>query len=119
MLGLFNVGKTGSDTYHELALFLRDSNNRIRGGVLGDAWGGWLHVHILWIEEDLRGSGKGIELMLAVEAEARDLGCRYSHLDSHSFQAPDFYKQKLGYEEFGVLEEAPIGHKQHFMRKRL
>jgi len=119
MLGLFNVGKTGFDTYHEIALFLRDSNNRIRGGVLGDVWGGWLHVHILWIEGTFRGSGKGVELMLAVEAEARELGCRYVHLDSHSFQAPDFYKQKLGYEEFGVLDDAPLGHSQHFMWKRL
>jgi N-acetylglutamate synthase-like GNAT family acetyltransferase len=118
MLGLFNVGRTGFDTYHELSIFLRDSSNRIRGGVLGDIWGGWLHVHILWVEDTIRGSGKGLELMQAAEEEARELGCRYAHLDSHSFQAPDFYK-KLGYQEFGVLDDAPIGHKQHFMWKRL
>jgi GNAT superfamily N-acetyltransferase len=118
MLGLFNVGKTGFDSYHELAIFLRDENNRIRGGVLGDAWGGWLHVSILWIEEEFRGGGHGLELMKAAEEEGRSLGCRYVHLDSHSFQAPDFYR-KLGYTEFGVLEDAPIGYKQHFMWKRL
>jgi len=119
MLGLFNVAKTGFDSYHELSIFLRDSNNRIRGGVVGDAWGGWIHVNILWIEEEFRGGGYGLELMRAIEEEGRSLGCRYAHLDSHSFQSPDFYKKKLGYQEFGVLEDAPIGHKQHFMWKQL
>ncbi len=119
MLGLFNVGKTGFDSYHEVAIFLRDSHSRIRGGLLGDVWGGWLHVHILWIEESFRGGGYGIQLMKDAEDEGRSLGCRYVHLDSHSFQAPAFYKEKLGYEDFGVLEDAPIGHKQHFMWKRL
>jgi GNAT superfamily N-acetyltransferase len=119
MLGLFNVGRTGFDSYHELAIFLRDGNERIRGGVLGEVWGGWLHVTDLWIEEGFRGSGLGLKLMQAIESEARALGCRYVHLDSHSFQAPDFYKEKLGYKEFGVLDDAPIGYKQHFMWKRL
>jgi GNAT superfamily N-acetyltransferase len=113
MLGLFNIGKTGFDSYHEVAIFLRDSNDRIRGGLLGDVWGGWLHVDILWIEEGFRGGGYGLELMKRAEDEARSLGCRYAHLDSHSLQAPGFYKEKLGYQEFGVLEDAPLGHKQH------
>jgi GNAT superfamily N-acetyltransferase len=119
MLGLFNVGVTGFDVYHELSIFLRDSTGRIRGGVLGDVWGGWLDVHILWVEETFRGTNKGLELMQAAEAEAREFGCRYAVVDSHSFQAPDFYKEKLGYQEFGVLEDAPIGYRQHFMWKRL
>ena len=118
MLGLFNVGKTGYDTYHDLAIFLRDSESRIRGGVLGDAWGGWLHVEILWIEEPLRGQGNGVRLMQAIETEARALGCQAAHLDSFSFQAPAFY-EKLGYTEFGRLDDYPRGHSQHFLWKRL
>ena len=119
MLGLFNVGKTGFDSYHELAIFLRDSVGRIRGGVLGEVWGGWLNVSILWVEGAFRGEGHGIRLMEAAESEARGLGCSYAQLDSYSFQAPDFYARKLGYEEFAVLENAPIGHTRHFMWKRL
>jgi GNAT superfamily N-acetyltransferase len=85
----------------------------------GDIWGGWLHVTILWIEESLRSSGVGRRLMEMAEKEARDEGCRYVHLDSHSFQAPDFYK-KLGYQEFGRLKDAPLGHEQViFLWKRL
>ena len=117
MLGLFNVAKTGHDAYHELAIFLRDGNNRVRGGVLGDAWGGWLHVSILWIEEPFRRQRHGVALMQAIEDEARALGCRAAHLDSFSFQAPGFY-EKLGYTEFGRLEDYPPGHSQHFLWKR-
>jgi GNAT superfamily N-acetyltransferase len=118
MLGLFNVGKTGYDSYHELAIFLRDRHDRIRGGVLGDVWGGWLHVSILWVEEAFRGSGHGVTLMRSAEEEARELGARYAHLDSHSFQAPGFY-EKLGYVEFGRLQDAPLGYEQVFLWKRL
>jgi GNAT superfamily N-acetyltransferase len=118
MLGLFNVGKTGLDTYHELAIFLRDGQDRIRGGVLGDIWGGWLHVSNLWLEAAFRGQGRGVALMRAAEEEAATLGCLYVHLDSFSFQAPDFYV-KLGYVEFGRLKDAPPGYEQVFLWKRL
>jgi len=56
--------------------------------------------------------------METAEAEARADGCRYVHLDSHSFQAPDFYK-KLGYEEFSRLSESPLGQDQVFLWKSL
>lgn len=118
MLGLYNVRLTGFDTYHEMAIFLRDAQERIRGGLLGDTWGGWLHIHILWVEETFRGNGHGIALMRAAEEEATHLGCRNVHLDSYSFQAPDFYR-KLGYQEFGRLNDAPLGFEQVFLWKRL
>jgi GNAT superfamily N-acetyltransferase len=118
MLGLFNVGRTGFDSYHELSIFLRDGQDRIRGGILGDIWGGWLHVSILWVEKEFRGSGHGVALMRAAEDEAKRLGCRYVHLDSLSFQAPAFY-EKLGYVEFGRLKDAPIGYEQVFLWKQL
>jgi hypothetical protein len=39
-------------------------------------------------------------------------------LDSFSFQAPGFYR-RLGYAEFGVVEDYPPGHTRHFLKKRL
>ena len=56
--------------------------------------------------------------MATAEAEARTDGCRFVHLDSHTFQAPEFYK-KLGYQEFGRLEDSPLGHEQVFLWKRI
>ena len=117
-LNLYNVGRTEYSEWRPVKLFLRDETGLIRGGLLGDAWGGWLHVTFLWIEQSLRGKGYGRLLMEAAEAEARDWGCRYAHLDSHSFQAPEFYA-RLGYEEFGRLKDSPLGHEQVFMWKRL
>jgi GNAT superfamily N-acetyltransferase len=117
-LSLYNVGRTGQDFWRPVKLFVRDSTGLIRGGLLGDIWGGWLEVKILWLEESLRGTGLGRRLIEAAEAEARAAGCRYARLDSHSFQAPDFYR-KLGYEEFARLKDSPLGHEQIFLWKRL
>lgn len=117
-LALFNVARTGQDHWRNVKLFVRDEQGLIRGGLLGHIWGGWLHITDLWLEESLRGGGLGRTLMDTAEKEARDEGCRYVHLDSHSFQAPEFYR-KLGYEEFGRLKDSPIGHEQVFLWKRL
>jgi GNAT superfamily N-acetyltransferase len=117
-LNLYNVGRTGQDYWRPVKLFVRDSTGLIRGGLLGDIWGGWLEVKILWLEESLRGSGFGRRLIETAEAEARAAGCRYARLDSHSFQAPDFYT-KLGYEEFARLKDSPLGYEQVFLYKRL
>ena len=117
-LALYNVDRTGQDYWRSVKLFVRDDTGLIRGGLTGDIWGGWLHVQILWLEESLRGTGLGRRLIEAAEAEARNAGCRYAHLDTHSFQAPVFYR-KLGYEEFGRLKDSPLGHEQIFLWKRL
>lgn len=114
----YNVGQTGYDFWRPVKLLVRDDKGYILGGLLGDIWGGWMHINILWIEEALRSSGVGRRLMEMAETEARQFGAKYVHLDSHSFQAPGFY-EKLGYQEFGRLEDAPLGHTQHFLCKRL
>jgi len=117
-LSLYNVGRTGQDYWRPVKLFVRDGTGLVRGGLLGDIWGGWLEVKILWLEESLRGAGLGRRLMETAEAEARRTSCRYARLDSHSFQAPDFYKA-LGYEEFGRLKDSPLGYEQIFLWKHL
>jgi ribosomal protein S18 acetylase RimI-like enzyme len=117
-LSLYNVGRTGYDYWRPLKLFVRDSAGMIRGGLLGHIWGGWLHITDLWLTESARGNGLGRRLLGLAEDEARADGCRYVYLDSHSFQAPDFYR-KLGYKEFGRLKDSPLGHEQVFLWKRL
>jgi len=117
-LCLYNVARTGYDHWRPLKLFVRDATGLIRGGLLGHIWGGWLHITDLWLEESARGAGLGRSLIETAETEARADGCRYVHLDSHTFQAPEFYK-KLGYEEFGRLKDSPLGHEQVFLWKRL
>ena len=81
-LALYNVGRTGHDYWRPVKLFVRDSTGLIRGGLLGDIWGDWLEVKILWLEKRLRGAGLGRRLMETAEAEARAAGCRYARLDA-------------------------------------
>ncbi|HKV45926.1 MAG TPA: GNAT family N-acetyltransferase [bacterium] len=75
-------------------------------------------IRLLWVREDFRGAGLGSKLMHAVEHEAIRRGCHIATLETHSFQAPGFY-EKLGYEKIGVLDEYPIGHQKHYLKKVL
>jgi GNAT superfamily N-acetyltransferase len=117
-LDSFNVAVTGLAEYHTLSVFLRDEHEEVLGGLLGNIWGGWLHVAILWVAEPLRGRGYGRQLLEAAERYAVQRGCTRAWLTTFSFQAPEFYP-KLGYEAFAVLEGHPNGHRHHFLQKRL
>jgi len=117
-LDTFNVAVTGLAEYHTLSVFLRDEHEEVRGGLLGNIWGGWLNVAILWVAEPLRGRGYGRQLLEAAERYAVERGCTRAWLTTFSFQAPEFYP-KLGYETFAVLEGHPTGHQHHFLQKRL
>ena len=114
----WNMDRTGVHDYRQVAIFLRDDDGEIRGGVTGGVWGAWLHIVGLWVDEDLRGRGLGRELVLAAEAEAGAAGARRALLETHSFQAPDLYR-KLGYVAFAEIEDYPPGSSQLFMRKDL
>lgn len=106
-----------SRTY--VSFFLRDDDQKIVGGVSGN-YGTfrWLYVNLLWVRNDLRGRGFGVELMKRIEDEAIRHGCKNAFLNTMSFQAPEFYK-KLGYTKFAELEDFPVGHSFIYMRKPL
>ncbi len=117
-LNAYNVLHVDPDQHQLLAVYLRDSEDQICGGLTGGTYWGWLHIDILWLREDLRGQGYGQRLMAIAEAEGVRRGCRHAMVDTHDFQAPDFYR-KLGYVEWGVLEDLPAGHQRIFFRKEL
>lgn len=114
----WNMEVTGDHAYRPIALFLRDEDGRIRGGVTGGVWGGWLHVVALWVDEELRHQGLGRRLLLAAEDEARRAGAHHAFLETHTFQAPGLYR-RLGYETVAELEDYPAGESQLIMRKAL
>src|SRR4029453_4567002 len=92
----FNMSVTGDRNYSPVALFLRDSSWAIMGGLLGNIWGGWLHITFLWVMESLGGQGYGNCLVQMAEEEARAKGCRGAYLETYSFQAHPFY-ERFGY----------------------
>ncbi len=114
----YNVRVTGDGDYSPVNYFLRDESGAIRGGVLADLWGGWLHIQFLWVEEALRQQGYGSQLLQAAENEARAKGGRSAYVETFSFQARPFY-ERHGYRVFGELEDFPPGHNYYFLRKPL
>jgi GNAT superfamily N-acetyltransferase len=102
----------------KLAVFVRDTNNRVCGGLIGSTLWGHLIIEKLWVEERLRGHGYGVKLLNAAEEEAVRRGCTYSHSDTFTWQALSFY-HKLGYEVYAELRNFPEGHCLHYIRKKL
>ncbi len=113
-----NFARTGVSNWHPVGYFLKNTRGEWLGGLTGYIWGGWLHVNFVWVTEALRGQGYGSRLMDAAEAFAVEHRAFAATLETHSFQAPDFYT-KRGYEVFGQLEDYPPGHAKLFLRKRL
>ncbi len=114
----YNRSRVGGDGYRELAIFLRDPDHTVVGGLLGGTYWGWLSIEIVWIAEHLRGQGYGHALLARAEREAVRRGCRHTHLDTMSFQARPFYERE-GYTVFGELHDIPLGHSRYFMQKAL
>src|SRR5262245_60252644 len=88
------------------------------GGATGFTLWGWLFINYLWVSDELRGLGLGTDLLGKAEAVARGRGCLAVWLYTFSFQSPGFY-ERLGYRQFGRLEDFPQGHARYFLWKPL
>ncbi len=117
-LTAYNKLHADDDNFAPLSIFVRDEEGHIKGGLLGETFWRWLHISIVWIDEDVRDRGWGSKLIQTVEAEAISRGCIGVFVDSLSFQAPDFYS-KHGYSIWGELDGLPPGHRRIFFQKQL
>jgi GNAT superfamily N-acetyltransferase len=116
-LRAYNLAAVGKADYRPLVLTFRNKG-KIIGGLCAETYWGWMYVTLLWVAQEHRGKGLGRSLMEKAESEARKRGVRNAFLDSFSFQAPLFYT-KLGYQEFGRVNDFPKGHSRHWMTKAL
>lgn len=98
--------------------FEYQENEEIIGGVTGKIRWGWMYIQYLWVSPLKTGKGLGKELMLKAEAFAREKNCVGIHVDTFSYQAPEFYKA-LGFSEFGRLENYPDTATRIYLQKRL
>ena len=114
----FNVQATGIADGKLLAAFLRDGEGVVLGGVFGWTWGATCYVRFLFVPAQMRKRGHGRRLMAIVEAEARARGSKQIVLETHDFQAPQFYS-KLGFEITGRVCDYPRGHQYLMLVKRL
>ncbi len=124
----YNKNFIPQNAFKELAVFIEDEAGNKTGGLIAETVGKFLNIKFLWVDESLRGQDCGTLLMRQAEEEAIARGCRYSLVDTFSFQARPFY-ERLGYECKMTLEDyiddirAPQGaeasHQRYYLTKKL
>ena len=112
----FNAGFVGE--YQVIPLWLRafDAAGVLRGGLNAEISRSWLMVHVLWIEESVRGQGLGRRILRQAEALASERGVSGVWLNTFEFQAPGFYA-KEGYTQFGQIDDYAPGYFLSFWKK--
>ena len=117
-LNQYNCARVGEDGHTPLNLIEYDGEGNVIAGILGGTYWGWMYVDILWVHEKHRKKGIGSKLLREAEEEAVCRGCHHVHLDTMSWQAPEFYK-KHGYEVVGILPDIPSGNQKYLLMKAL
>ncbi len=117
-LASFNENDVGPSERTALAVFVRDTDDRIVAGLSGYSAWGWLYVQWLWVGEEQRGHGLAGRLLSAAEDEARARGCHGAYIDTFNPKALRTY-QRAGYTVFGALPDFPKGRTRSFLSKLL
>lgn len=75
-------------------------------------------IRILWVDEAHRGQGLALKLMNCAEDHAFAQGMTEMWVDTHAYQAPDFYL-KCGYQKIAEVPGYLDGHARIFFKKLL
>ena len=100
------------------AVFARDADGHVLGGIRASAFSGYLCIELLWLSEVARGCGIESQLVTRAEAFALEHGFTHARVETTSFQARPFH-ERLGYEVFAILEDCPPGHHSCYLKKNL
>ena len=114
----YNLARIEDKNLKDLGVYLQDETGKKIAGLIGNTHGNWLFVKFLWVSEELRRCNIGSNILNQAEKTAKERGCKYSFLDTFSFQAPEFYK-KQGYKEVFTLENYPVTGKRYYFTKNL
>lgn len=115
--GFMQARENGSEK--SFFLIARNSEGSIVGGLEGSTFLHWLRIDIMAVNPPDRGYGIGKQLMQRAEELGTSERCRYSYVDTMSYQAPYFYRM-LGYEQAGLLPDWDShGHDKYFFVKAL
>ncbi len=114
----YNSARIEDKNPKDLGVYLQDEKGNTVAGLIGNTHGNWLFIKYLWVSEELRRCNIGSNILNKAEQTARERGCKYSFLDTFSFQAPEFYK-KHGYKEVFTLESFPITGNRYYFTKTL
>ncbi len=114
------AAQSGAPPYakRQLSWLIHADDGQLAGVLTADILWDWLYVDELWVDESLRGQGRGGKLMREAEAYAAAEGLAGIWLWTQSWQAAPFY-EGLGYEEFARFPDFPRGHFRLGFRKIL
>jgi len=122
----FESLKLGLDKYNELytgevnsetvSCFVKDQNDIVYGGILGEINWDWMYIRGLWIDESIRNENWGSKLLQNLEQYSASKDVYGVRLETTTFQALDFYI-KNGYSVFAELPNMPRGHTSYFLKK--
>jgi GNAT superfamily N-acetyltransferase len=101
-----------------LTIVIRNEQNTIVGGLVGELFLGGMMIKVLWLAEEYRNQDYGTKLMQMAENWARQNNAQTLWLDTYSYQAPKFY-EKLGFEQFGFVQGQEEGPIRQFYKKIL
>lgn len=115
----FVSDETRNKASGELCYISKNDSGFIQAGISMNWYLGIMHIDYLWVSSSQRGKKVGEQLLKLAEEKAISVGCTVIHLETYSFQAPNYYK-KFSYEVFGTLENVPEdGISLFYMRKKL
>jgi ribosomal protein S18 acetylase RimI-like enzyme len=114
----FNALKANGDIPRYLVIAVRDTEQKVVGGLVGATYLGWLQIQAVWVSEALRGKGYGSRIMQQAENEARERDCPRVFLETLSFQALPFY-EKIGYKVVSQIADFPPGGTRYALTKML
>lgn len=100
-----------------LDMILRDDGGEPLGGLTGSTAGAWLNIDQLWLPPEMRGAGRGTDLLRRAEAEAAQRGCAGAWLATIVERAVGFY-ERHGYQVEMTLENPPFGFTTRWLVKR-
>ena len=86
------------------------------GGLVGEVLWDWFYIKLLAVDPSYQGKGFGASLVEKAEEVAEERSCSGIWVNTYSFQAPNFYT-RLGFKEFGRLNDNPVGHDRIFLAK--
>lgn len=100
-----------------ICYFIKNSEDCIIGGILGETKWRQVHIYTLWIDEKYRKEGLGRKLINALEEKAKNYDCIYSMVGTfEALGARPFY-ERLGYTIVSRSENSPDGHTGYFFYK--
>ena len=114
----YNEPYAGPRNESDFGFAVRNDEGEVVAGLIGSCVWQWLHINIIWVSDELRGTGVGSELLIKAEKEGLRQNREFAMLNTFSFQARPFY-ERHGYQVIGEMKDFPKGHAQFRMVKVL